>query len=94
MDAARPLSEWQERPTLRVLILNLSNLTNQRVYQELVHRNKPFKEMITGSAALPLPSFLPFYFHVRAFSMGKFCIPGGLRRVLVSRARAVNAGHS
>ena len=23
--------------------------------------------MITGSAALPLPSFFPFYFHVRAF---------------------------
>ena len=31
---------------------NLSNLTNQRVYQELVYRNRSFKEMITGSAAL------------------------------------------
>ena len=30
---------------------NLSNLTNQRVYQELVYRNGSFKEMITGSAA-------------------------------------------
>ena len=58
---------------------NLSNLTNQRVYQELVYLNKPFKEMITGYAALSLPSFLPFlfcfvfvfcfFFHVRAFSI-------------------------
>ena len=48
---------------------NLSNLTNQRVYQELVYRNGSFKEMITGSAAPSLPSFLPFYFRVRAFSI-------------------------
>ena len=46
---------------------NLSNLTNQRVYQELVYRNGSFKEMITGSAAAALPSFLSFYFP-RAFS--------------------------
>ena len=45
---------------------NLSNLTNQRVYQELVYRNGSFKEMITGSAAPSLPSFLPFYFRLRA----------------------------
>ena len=38
-----------------------SNLTNQRVYQELVYRNGSFiKEMITGSAAPALPSFLPW----------------------------------
>ena len=48
---------------------NLSNLTNQRVYQELVYRNGSFKEMITGSAAPALPSFLPFYFRLRAFSI-------------------------
>ena len=40
---------------------NLSNLTNQRVYQELVYRNGSFKEMITGSAASSQVSFLPFY---------------------------------
>ena len=48
---------------------NLSNLTNQRVYQELVYRNGSFKEMITGSAAPALPSFLPFYFFVCTFSI-------------------------
>ena len=48
---------------------NLSNLTNQRVYQELVYRNGSFKEMITGSAAPALPSFPPFYFRVCAFSI-------------------------
>ena len=48
---------------------NLSNLTNQRVYQELVYRNGSFKKMITGSAARALPSFLPFYFGVRTFSI-------------------------
>ena len=47
----------------------MSNLTNQRVYQELVYRNGSFKEMITGSAAPSLPSFLPFYFRVRALSI-------------------------
>ena len=50
---------------------NLSNLTNQRqrVNQELVYRNGSFKEMITGSAAPSVPSFLPFYFRLRAFSI-------------------------
>ena len=48
---------------------NLSNLTNQRVYQELVYWNGLFKEMITGSATPALPSFLPFYFRVCAFSI-------------------------
>ena len=48
---------------------NLSNLTNQRVYQELVYRNGSFKEVITGSAARDLPSFLPFYFLVCTFSI-------------------------
>ena len=45
----------------------LSKLTNQRVYQELVYRKEPFEEMITGSAALPLPSFLSFFFSCSRF---------------------------
>ena len=45
-------SEWQKRPTIEKCWYNLSNLTNQRVYQELVYWNKPLKEMITGSAVL------------------------------------------
>ena len=48
---------------------NLSNLTNQRVYQELVYRKGLFKEMITGSAAPSVPSFLLFYFCLRALSI-------------------------
>ena len=47
---------------------SLSNLTNQRVYQELVYLNGLFKEMIAGSAAPPLPSFLLFYVRVQAFN--------------------------
>ena len=38
---------------------NLSNLTNQRVYKELVYRKGLFKGMITGSAAHSLPPFPP-----------------------------------
>ena len=48
---------------------NLSNLTNQRVYQELVHRNGLFKEMITGPAAPSLPSLFPFYFCLHTLSI-------------------------
>ena len=48
---------------------NLSNLTNQRVYQELVYRKGLFKGMITGSAAHSLPCFLLFYFCLRALSI-------------------------
>ena len=48
---------------------NLSNLTNQRVYQELVYRNGSFKEMITGSATSSPLSFLPFYFRLHAPSI-------------------------
>ena len=48
---------------------NLSNLTNQRVYQKLVYRNGSFKEMITGPAAPSFPSFLLFYFRFRAPSI-------------------------
>ena len=48
---------------------NLSNLPNQRVYQELVYRSGSFKEMITGYPAPSLPSFLPFYFCLRALSI-------------------------
>ena len=59
---------------------NLSNLTNQRVYQELVYRNGSFKEMITGSAAPALPSFLLFYFRVWAFSILSQCISRGLQQ--------------
>ena len=49
---------------------NLSNLTNQRVYQELVYRNGSFKEMITGSAApaLPVSSHFIFLFALSQFS--------------------------
>ena len=45
-------SEWQKRPTIEKCWYNLSNLTNQGVYQVLVYRNTPLKEMITGSAVL------------------------------------------
>ena len=38
-------------------------------YQELLYRNGSFKEMITAFPAAPLPSFLPFYFRVHAFSI-------------------------
>ena len=41
---------------------NLSNLTNERVYHELVYRNRSFKEMITGSLSLPFPLFRPANF--------------------------------
>ena len=61
------LSDWND--PLWECRYNLSNLTNQRVYQELVHRNGSFKEMITGFAAPSLPSFLPFYFTLRSFSI-------------------------
>ena len=64
---------------------NQSNLTNQRVYQELVYRNKPFKKMITGSATLPLPSFLPFYFHVHVFSTRRPDYLRAWNRLLLSR---------
>ena len=47
----------------------MSDLTNQRVYRELVYWNGSVKEMSTGSAAPSLPSFLPFYFRVCAFSI-------------------------
>ena len=47
---------------LRECWYNLSNLTNQRVYQELVYRNGSFKEMITGSLSLPFPLFRPAIF--------------------------------
>ena len=55
--------------SLRECWYNLSNLTNQRVYQELVYRKGLFKGMITGSAAHSLPSFLLFYFCLRALSI-------------------------
>ena len=48
---------------------DLSKLTNQRVYQQLVYLYGSFKEMITGSVAPAIPSFLPFYFRVCAFSI-------------------------
>ena len=64
---------------------NLSNLTNQRVYQELVYRNGSFKEMITGSAAPSLPSFLPFYFRLRAFSIQRPNYLGAWNRLATLR---------
>ena len=67
----RPMPSFLETGTTRVweCWYNLSNLTNQRLYQELVYRNGSFKEMITGSAAPALPSFLQLYFRVCAFSI-------------------------
>ena len=64
---------------------NLSNLTNQRVYQELVHRNGLSKEMITGSAAPSLPSFLLFYFHLRALSIQRAQLFRSLEEATSSR---------
>ena len=69
---------------------NLSNLTNQRVYQELVYRNGSFKEMITGSAAPALPSFLPFYFRVRAFSIQRTRLSRSLEQAIFSGFLALN----
>ena len=54
---------------------NLSNLTNQRVYQELVYRNRSFKEMITGSAALLCLVSSRFIF---VFSLSQFSWPNYL----------------
>ena len=69
---------------------NLSNLTNQRVYQELVYRNGSFKEMITGSAAPALPSFLPFYFRVCAFSIQRTRLSRSLEQASFSGFLALN----
>ena len=38
------------------------DLTTQRLYQELVYRNKPFKEMITGSVAFSSLHCSPAFF--------------------------------
>ena len=64
---------------------NLSNLTNQRVYQELVYRNGSFKEMITGSAAPSLPSFLPFYLRLRALSIQRAQLSRSLEQAISTR---------
>ena len=63
---------------------NLSNLTNQWVYKELAYRNWSFKEMITGSAALSLPSFLPFYFRPRTFSIKRAQLSRNLEQATAS----------
>ena len=59
---------------------NLSNLTNQRVYQELVYRKGLFKEMISGSAAPSVPSFLLFYFCLRALSIQRAQLSRSLKQ--------------
>ena len=41
---------------------NQSNLTNQRVHQQLVYQIKPFKEMITGTATFLSPVSSHFIF--------------------------------
>ena len=64
---------------------NLSNLTNQRVYQGLVYRNGSFKEMITGFAAPSLPSFLPFYFRLRALSIQRAQLSRSLEQATSTR---------
>ena len=61
---------------------NLANLTNQRVYQELVYRNGLFKEMITGSTTPSHPSFLTFYFCVRVFSIHRARISQSLDQAI------------
>ena len=61
---------------------NLANLTNQRVYQELVYRNGLFKEMITGSTTPSHPSFLTFYFCVRVFSIQRARISQSLDQAI------------
>ena len=63
---------------------NLSNLTNQWVYKELAYRNWSFKEMITGSAAPSLPSFLPFYFRPRTFSIKRAQLSRNLEQATAS----------
>ena len=46
------------------------DVTTQRLYQELVYRNKPFKEMITGSVAFSSLHCSPaFFVCVRIFSI-------------------------
>ena len=44
------------------------DVTNQKLYQELVYWNKPFKEMITGSVAFSLLQCSPTFFLVLALS--------------------------
>ena len=63
---------------------NLSNLTNQKAYQELVYWNGSFKEMITGSSVPALPSFLPFYFSVCAFSIQRIRLSRSLEQANLS----------
>ena len=43
-----------------------------------VKGTRKYERLICSSAALPLPSFLTFYFRVRAFSTGHFLVPPGL----------------
>ena len=68
----------------------LSNLTNQRVYQELVYRNGSFKEMITCSAAPAIPSFLPFYFRFHAFSIQRARLSRSLEQARASAEERVS----
>ena len=42
------------------------------------------REMITGSAALVLPSFLPFYFRVCAFSIQRTRLSRSLKQATMS----------
>ena len=43
--------------------------------------------MITGSAAPPLPSFLPFYFRLRALSIQRTRLSRSLQQASLDRAK-------
>ena len=64
---------------------NLSILNKQKVYQELVYQNKSCKQMLTGSAALPHPSFVLFYFRVCPFSILLTWLSRSLKQVSLPR---------
>ena len=69
VDAARHQSEWQKRPALRSVAITCQIWPIRGYTRRWYHGTSCLKERITGSAALPLSSFFPFYFHVRAFSI-------------------------
>ena len=67
VERGSPLTFTRDLPYIvSISLTHVKRLTNQRVY-----RNRPFKEMIQVSQPFPLPSFLPFYFHILAFSISR-----------------------
>ena len=55
-----------------ISLTHIKKLTNQRVYQELVYRNRPFKEMIQVSQPFLSPVSSHFIF---IFSLSQFRVP-------------------